>query len=227
MAASKNKIAVDLFAPIAKEYERWSRILSFGQDPQWRKQMVGSFKLAPGAKVLDVAAGTGEVTRLLAGRDYRVVSLDQSPEMLAEAAQKGAVSINGRAEALPFADDVFDGLTFTYLLRYVENPASCMKELVRVVRPGGMVGMVEFGRPRRIWGGLWWFYTRAGLPAAGALIGSGWQRVGAFLGPSIDEFHHRYPEEALIKLWEDSGLENIKVSKPSLQGGLIMWGQKS
>jgi demethylmenaquinone methyltransferase/2-methoxy-6-polyprenyl-1,4-benzoquinol methylase len=221
-----NEFAVGLFAPLATGYATWSRWLSFGQDPMWRRTMVDGLGLGSGARVLDVAAGTGEVTRLLQARSARVVSLDQSPDMLGEAVRLGAVGVLGRAEELPFPDNAFDGLTFTYLLRYVADPLACLRELVRVVRPGGPVGMVEFGRPAGLWRGLWRFYTRKGLPAAGALISPGWREVGAFLGPSIDAFHDRHPGDSLAGLWRDAGLAGVRSARLSVGGGLVMWGRK-
>jgi demethylmenaquinone methyltransferase / 2-methoxy-6-polyprenyl-1,4-benzoquinol methylase len=227
VASPRNRFAIDLFGPIANDYERWSRVLSFGQDPLWRKRMVAGLGLNAGSFVLDVAAGTGEVTRLLSRRGCKVVSLDQSMEMLSLCARRGATTVRGRAEQLPFPDDLFDGLTFTYLLRYVDDQLACMRELARVVKPGGVVGMVEFGRPKNLWGPLWRFYTRACLPAAGAIISPGWRTVGRFLGPSIDDFHRRLPEEGLVRIWKDAGLVDVQSVHMSLGGGLILWGRKT
>jgi demethylmenaquinone methyltransferase / 2-methoxy-6-polyprenyl-1,4-benzoquinol methylase len=224
---ARNRFARELFSPIAEDYDIWSKILSFWRDPAWRRSMVRGLGLEEGSMVLDVAAGTGQVTRLLERSGFRTVALDQSPEMLRLAARRNATAVNARAEALPFRDNEFDGLAFTYLLRYVDNPLDCMRELVRVVRPGGKIGMVEFGRPSGIWKWPWRFYTRAGLPAAGALISPGWRDVGRFLGRSIDEFHDRYPGKSLTLLWERAGLTEIRSSRPSLGGGLLMWGTKA
>jgi demethylmenaquinone methyltransferase / 2-methoxy-6-polyprenyl-1,4-benzoquinol methylase len=223
---TENRFARELFAPIAQDYELWSKALSLGQDPRWRRTLVEGLGLPPWSRVLDVAAGTGQVTRLLERKGYLTVAVDQSLEMLKEASRRGAASVNGRAEALPFCDGAFDGLTFTYLLRYVEDPLACMMELARVVRPGGRIGMVEFGRPRGIWGPLWYAYTRVGLPLAGALIDPGWSRVGLFLGGSIDAFHERYPTPELVRVWELAGLRNVRASTRSLGGGLVMWGTR-
>lgn len=226
MASSRNRFAIDLFAPIAHDYGRWSRVLSFGQDPLWRKRLVARLGVKAGDLILDVAAGTGEVSRLLSKRGCKVVSLDQSMEMLSYCARRGAATVRGRAEQLPFSDNLFDGLTFTYLLRYVDDQLACMRELVRVVRPGGVVGMVEFGRPKNIWGPLWRFYTRVCLPAAGAVISPGWLTVGRFLGPSIDDFHRRFPEDALSRMWQEAGLADVRSIHMSFGGGLILWGRK-
>jgi demethylmenaquinone methyltransferase/2-methoxy-6-polyprenyl-1,4-benzoquinol methylase len=226
MKTEKNKTAIKLFAPIAHDYGIWSRILSFGQDPRWRCAMVKKLDLFSGARVLDVAAGTGEVTRLLQRQGYEVFSLDLSPEMLGRAAEQGAVAALARAEELPFPDQTFEAVTFTYLLRYVEDPQKCMRELSRVIRPGGRAGMVEFGRPRKLWGALWYFYTRNYLPLAGKLAGNGWQQVGSFLGPSIDEFWRFYDFRTLSEVWEKAGFENIETKSMSLGGGFLITGTK-
>lgn len=224
MAASINDTARRLFAPLAPGYERWASILSLGQDRRWRAAMVAGLGLPPGGRVLDVAAGTGSISRLLAACGHRVVALDQSWEMLTH--HRGGQAVEGQAEHLPFPDGAFDAVTFGYLLRYVDDPEECLRELARVVRPSGVLGMVEFGRPSGGWGLLWLVYTRLVLPAAALLIGSGWGEVGSFLGPSIDDFHRRYPGDALRWCWEAAGLLEVRTARPSLGGGLLMWGRR-
>ncbi len=219
-------VARELFAPIAPTYERWARILSMGQDARWRHAMVDGLDLPAGSRVLDVAAGTGSITRLLAERGNEVVSLDQSAEMVRHARSRGTGAVLATAERLPFRDQSFDGLTFGYLLRYVSSVPDALAELVRVVRPGGVLGMVEFGRPSGIWGPPWMVYTRGVLPAAGWAIGSGWRQVGRFLGPSIDQFARTHPPHRLVAEWRAAGMTEVTVRQMSLGGGLIMWGRR-
>ena len=217
-----NQTARRLFAPIASTYERWARLLSLGQDGRWRRVMVDGLLLTTGSKILDVAAGTGSITRALQARGHHLVALDLSLEMLEH--HRGPDRVQARAEMLPFHSESFDGLTFGYLLRYVEDPVSCLAELSRVVKPGGSLGMVEFGLPTGIWTRPWLIYAGVLLPMAGRLISPGWHDVGAFLRRSIEDFHDRYPDPA--RPWREAGLVDVVVKRMSLGGGLVMWGRK-
>src|SRR5439155_676765 len=164
----------------------YAAALSFGQDPRWRRFLVSRVAAASSDTVLDVATGTGAVAReLLRQKGCRVVGLDQSPEMLAEARRRlpeNVELVEGTAEQLPFPDAAFDALTFTYLLRYVDDPAATLRELARVVRPGGTIAGLEFALPRGVWRPLWESYVRAGLPLAGRLLSPGWPRSEASSG---------------------------------------------
>jgi demethylmenaquinone methyltransferase / 2-methoxy-6-polyprenyl-1,4-benzoquinol methylase len=193
--------------------------------------MVAAIRASPEERVLDVACGTGLVTRALVRRyGCRVVGLDQSEQMLARAraltaGTPGVELVQGEAERLPFADAEFDSLTFTYLLRYVDDPAATMRELARVVRPGGRVAMLEFFVPT---GPLlypaWWLYTRGWLPVLGALVSRDWYEVGRFLGPSIDGFWRRHALDEVAGMWRAAGIGSVEVRKMSLGGGVVMWG---
>jgi demethylmenaquinone methyltransferase/2-methoxy-6-polyprenyl-1,4-benzoquinol methylase len=220
-----------IFTGIARSYDRVATILSFGQDPRWRKKLVDAIGASPRDRVLDVATGTGMVADELVRR-YRctVVGLDQSADMLAIARTRNGVFeqlVEGRAERLPFPDASFDHLTFTYLLRYVDDPALVMRELARVVKPGGVIAMQEFGLPRGIWRPLWELYVRVGLPLAGAVVSPGWHEVGSFLGPSIRSFYARLPLEAQLALWRDAGITEVRCRRLSVGGGVVIWGTRT
>ena len=219
-----------LFAPLGPTYDRYAEILSLGQDPRWRRFLVSRLDVGPEATVLDVATGTGAVAReLVAQHGCRVVGLDQSAEMLAEARRRVPPSVTlvaGRAEELPFPNATFDALTFTYLLRYVADPAATLRELARVVRPGGTIAGLEFAVPQGLWRPLWELYVRVGLPSAGRVLGRGWAEVGGFLGPSIRGFYDRYPEPRLLELWEDAGIWDVRARRLSLGGGIVTWGRR-
>jgi demethylmenaquinone methyltransferase/2-methoxy-6-polyprenyl-1,4-benzoquinol methylase len=223
--------AVELFAPLGPTYDRYARLLSFGQDPRWRRFLVSRVEAGPDDTVLDVATGTAAVAiELTRRRGCHVVGLDQSAEMLDAGRRRIEAArladrielVPGIAERLPFEDASFAALTFTYLLRYVEDPAETMRELARVVRPGGTIAMLEFGLPRGLARPAWELYVRAGLPLLGALISPGWRQVGSFLGPSIRDFHARYD---IRDLWARAGIQEIRSKRLSLGGGLVMWGR--
>src|SRR6478735_7526813 len=197
--------ALELFAPLGPRYDRLGALLSFGQDPRWRRAMVSRVP-RDGGSVLDVATGTGLVAERLLAQGHRVTGLDQSPDMLAVARSRfgdRVELVQASATAIPFADASFDHLTFTYLLRYVDDPAATLAELARVVRPGGVVAGLEFGLPRGVWRPLWELYVRVGLPVAGRVISPGWHEVGTFLGPSIRELHARLPIARQLELWSE------------------------
>jgi demethylmenaquinone methyltransferase / 2-methoxy-6-polyprenyl-1,4-benzoquinol methylase len=224
--------ALDLFAPLGPTYDRYANLLSFGQDPRWRRFLVSRMDVGPEDTVLDVATGTAAVAIDLARRSgCRVVGLDQSDEMLSEGRKRVDAAglgerielVQGEAERLPFEDASFDGLTFTYLLRYLNDPHATLAELARVVRPGGTIAMLEFGLPRGLARPAWELWVRIGLPTAGALISPGWRQVGSFLGPSIREFHRAGD---LPALWRSAGIESVQSRRLSLGGGLVMWGRK-
>ncbi len=231
--SSRKRHALDLFAGLPCRYDRMGALLSFGQDPRWRRELVAGIDPSPGERVLDVATGTGLVALELVRRgDCEVIGLDQSEEMLAGARERLATDpvladhvtlVRGEAERLPFADGEFDALTFTYLLRYVDDRAATMAELARVIRPGGRIGMVEFAVPdlpplRALWRG----HTRIGLPLLGRLVSSPWFEVGRFLGPSIEELHAREPDMAA--LWRGAGIGGVRERRMSFGAGLLMWG---
>lgn len=217
-----------LFAPLGRSYDRVGATLSFGQDPRWRRAMVSHIP-RDGGSVLDVATGTGLVAHELLRRGHPVTGLDQSPDMLAVARDRfgdRVELIEASATEIPFPDASFDHLTFTYLLRYVDDPPATLVELARVVRPGGTIACVEFCMPRGLWRPLWNVYVGIGLPAAGRLVSRGWLDVGRFLGPSIREFYERWPLERQLDLWHDAGLVDVRARRMSLGGGVVIWGRR-
>jgi demethylmenaquinone methyltransferase/2-methoxy-6-polyprenyl-1,4-benzoquinol methylase len=236
-ASGRKAEALELFAGLPRRYDLLSALLSFGQDPRWRDAMVRAVEATPGDRVLDVATGTGMVAAALVRRyGCSVVGLDQSEEMLAGARAKLRAHpalaarielVRGEAERLPFTDGEFDALTFTYLLRYVDDPAATISELARVVKPGGRIASLEFAvPPGRFPHALWSFYTRVGLPALGRLFSREWYEVGRFLGPSIAGFYRRHPLPEIAELWSQAGIESVDTRPMSLGGGVVMWGVK-
>ena len=235
-ASARTRHARELFAPLGPTYDRYARLLSFGQDPRWRSFLVSRIP-ADAHRVLDVASGTAAVAIELerAHPNRTVVGVDQSPEMLAAGRERVANAglsdrielREGQAEVLPFADGEFDAVSFTYLLRYVDDVPATLRELARVVRPGGTVAMLEFGLPRGVWRPSWELYVRVGLPAAGAVVSPGWGDVGSFLGPSIRDFWRDWPEPRLLNTWREAGMAEVETRRLSLGGGIVVWGRRA
>lgn len=237
-ATGRNRFAQRLFTPLPSRYDRLAELLSMGQNGRWRRAMVDQVAPAVGQAVLDVASGTAGVAIQLAERTTaQIVGVDLTEQMLRQglrnvsaAGLAGRVQlVAGRAEQLPFPDRSFDALTFTYLLRYVQDPQATLTELARVVRPGGKVASLEFLRPPSLfWRFWWWLYTRLLLPAGGALTGGReWYIVGRFLGPNISRHYRRYPVSWTVEAWRRAGFEDVGVKVMSLGGGLVMWGTRA
>ena len=163
--------------------------------------------------MLDVATGTGMVAaELLARADCSVVRSTRArrcwrgPARLRGRARRRVELIEGQAESLPFADASFDALTFTYLLRYVDDPAATVAKLARIVsarwarRLAGVrraaVG-TGAGGVAAVHGG--------GAAHAGRLASREWEQVGRFLGPSIRGFYARHPLERIVGYWRAGG----------------------
>jgi demethylmenaquinone methyltransferase / 2-methoxy-6-polyprenyl-1,4-benzoquinol methylase len=230
--------ALELFSALPKEYDEMGWLLSFGQDRRWRRATVRAIRAEPSDRVLDVATGTGLVAAELVRRyGCAVVGIDQSEEMLARARSRLAREpelgqrielLRGEAEKLPFADAEFDGLTTAYLFRYVDDPAVTLRELARVVRPGGRIACMEFGvppfAPAR---GLWKLYTRFGLPAAGRLVSRGWYQIGRFLSGSIPQYYERFPLEVQRRFWEDAGIRSVEIRRMSFGAGIVISGTRA
>jgi demethylmenaquinone methyltransferase/2-methoxy-6-polyprenyl-1,4-benzoquinol methylase len=169
------------------------------------------------------------VADALLAHGFTVTGLDQSPGMLSRARARfgdRVELVEASAERIPFPEESFDHLTFTYLLRYVDDPGATLAELTRVVRPGGIIGMLEFGLPRGVYRLPWDAWVGVGLPLAGRLVSPGWHEVGRFLGPSIRDFYARISEDALLRLWRDAGIRDVGLRRMSFGAGLVVWGRR-
>ncbi len=232
----RNYQARKLFDGVAAQYDWAPGLFSLFQYHRWRRYLVSRLQAGPDAMVLDLCTGTAGVAMQTARTNQcRVVGVDLSPKMLSRAQQNlsrnGLTSqvplVMGRAENLSFADGCFDAAYVTFLLRYVDDPESTMREVIRVLKPGGRLLSLEFGvPPNPIARVLWHVYTRGALPLAGALVSRGWRDVGAFLGPSISHLSESYPEDKLRELWLRLGILDVRVKHLSLGGAVVMWGTK-
>ncbi|HEX2031464.1 MAG TPA: class I SAM-dependent methyltransferase [Actinomycetota bacterium] len=234
MPSERVRHARRLFAGIAPGYDGMSEILSFGRNRHWRSFLISRVDLPAGARVLDVATGTAAVAIHLAReRGLRVIGLDQSEPMLRSGRRRAAAAgldvplVLGRAEELPFGDGAFDGVTFTYLLRYVDDPQATLRELGRVLRPGGVMASLEFHVPEHpIWRAGWYAHTRVGLPLAGRVASRHWYGAGRFLGPSIAGFVRRYPLAEQGRMWRRAGMARVWARTMTLGAAVVIWGVK-
>ena len=233
----ENAFATELFAGLPARYDLLAEVLSLGQNARWRRELVGHVAAARPQRILDVATGTAGVAIELSRRtNGDVVGVDVSEAMLARGRTRVASAglerritlETGRAEGLRFENESFDAVSFTYVLRYVAEPEATMRELARVLRPGGVMASLDFFvPPRSIWLAAWRLYTRAVLPAAGWITGgSAWARVGRFLGPNIEAHYGRLPLPRIIEAWRAAGMTEVGWRVMSLGGGLVMWGVK-
>ena len=232
-----NRFARALFTGLPNRYDLLAEVLSLGQNRRWRRAMVDRIVPARPLRLLDVATGTaGVALRLTEQTDAFVTGLDLTEAMLrrgqvnvaANSADGRVQLLAGRAEELPFPDAAFDAVTFTYLLRYVADPAATLRELTRVLKPGSPMASLDFLVPRHwFWRWSWWLYTRLVLPVAGSVGGRDWIAVGRFLGPNISAHYRRYPLRWTVQAWRDAGMTDVGVREMSLGGGLVMWGTKS
>jgi demethylmenaquinone methyltransferase / 2-methoxy-6-polyprenyl-1,4-benzoquinol methylase len=233
--ARSERAARRVFAALPHRYDRLAELLSFGQNARWRRTMVDHVVATSPTTVCDVATGTAGVAIQLAERSgAHVTGVDVSEEMLSIGARRvTAAGLDHRidlrqasADRLPFPDDHFDALTFTYLLRYVPDPATTLRELARVVRPGGRIASLDFHVPEHpLWRTAWRGYTRLILPVGGALLGgAAWWRVGAFLGRNIDAHYASFPVAAQLDAWRAADIGDLEVTVESLGGGIVIAG---
>jgi demethylmenaquinone methyltransferase/2-methoxy-6-polyprenyl-1,4-benzoquinol methylase len=153
-----------VFERIAKRYDLLNSILSFGQDQNWRRRVA---RFLPDGRILDLGGGTGAVNPLFA--EQELVTVDPSLEMLALNPVERRVV--GAGEQLPFGDDSFDGVFSAYVFRNLDSVPETLTEIARVLRPGGVAGIVDLGRPRgRIPAMVHRASTGTVLPLAGTLI---------------------------------------------------------
>ncbi|HEX6580311.1 MAG TPA: class I SAM-dependent methyltransferase [Actinomycetota bacterium] len=237
MAVERTRFAKRLFAGIATQYERMGALLSFGQDARWRRFLVSRSNAVPGGRVLDVAAGTQLVSRALAaGRNVHVVALDQSEPMLRAGGEPNRLAdldgrirpVLGQAERLPFEDGSFDAVSFTYLLRYVEDPAATVRELARVLRAGGSIAMLEFSVPEAPLARLgWWVQTRVVMRLLGVAVSPAWARTTAFLGPNISRFVADHPIEDWVRWFQAAGIRHVRSRSFLFGSAVVLWGVKS
>lgn len=214
-----------MFEQIAPTYDLLNSLLSANLHKRWRPAAVRRAGFQPGDRVLDVATGTGELALVLArviGASGQVVGIDFCAPMLALGRRKAArrqppkiAFLLGAAEALPFPEGIFDGATLGFALRNVTDVAWTLREMARVVRPGGRVVNLELTQPRHPWlRWLYHFYSWHYLPVIGGILAR--QREAyTYLPRSIRNF---LSVEEVKDLMEGVGLDPVQVYP--LAGGI-------
>lgn len=207
-----------MFDRIARRYDFVNRVLSFGLDRGWRKRTVASLHLGDKPRVLDLATGTGDLAidlaRLTPGAT--VIGLDPSPGMLAIARDKVAAKdmtdritlVEGDAQALPYANAEMDAATIAFGIRNVPDRVKALREMARVVKPGGRIAVLELGEPQSgVFGAGARFHTRHVVPKLGALLSG--KREYAYLQKSIAAFP---PAAEFAALMSSCGLHVLEVT---------------
>lgn len=215
-----------MFDRIAGRYDLVNTLLSGGTDRLWRRAAVAATGLRPGNSALDVACGTGALTRELArtvGVHGRVVGIDFSPGMLDEARRRspGMTWLEGDAQALPFADAEFDAATIAFGLRNLAVPQRGLAEMARVVKPGGRLVVLEFLRPPGgVVGTVYRAYLTRVLPALGGRLG-GDLAAYRYLSETIDSYltPAQLTDLALSAGWGAPSLQKLNLGTVALLTG--------
>jgi len=223
----KETFVQEMFNAIAGRYDLMNSLMSFGRDKAWRKFTIRCAELKPGDHGLDVCCGTGMLAIELAraaGRDGKVTGLDFSEKMLAVAHKNvrhfqsgGAIQlVQGNAMKLTFADNTFDCVTVGWGLRNVPDIAVALKEMVRVVKPGGKVVSLDMGHPSLpVFRHIYWFWFEKVIPSMGKLWG-GNRKAYAYLHDSARVFP---PQQELVKMFAQAGL--VEATYHDLAGGVV------
>ena len=226
--ASPNPGSGQMFDQIAGRYDLLNRVMSMGIDQSWRRKTVAAMALPAGARVLDLATGTGDLALMIARihTDARVVASDPSIRMLEVGVEK--VARNGLAErvqleegdaqALPYDDDSFDGCCIAFVIRNVPDRSAALAEMARVTKPGGRVAVLELGEPSVGWlSPFARFHVRKVIPRIGGMLSG--SREYKYLQESIAAFP---PAEEFAQQMQASGLNVLDV-KPLTFGACTLF----
>ena len=206
--SEKGRRIRDMFDAIAPRYDLLNRLLSLGIDRRWRRFAVSQLAVPPGGLVLDVATGTGDVALEIAARtpdSVRIVGEDFTQGMLVRGQEKIAQSpyrhritlVNAPCEAMPHPSAMFDGVTIAFGIRNVVERLEGLREMCRVLKPGGKAVILEFSNPRsRFFKTLYFFYFRRILPFIGGLLSQ--RSAYQYLPDSVLEFPDRKSFEGLM-----------------------------
>lgn len=215
--SDKGRCIRDMFDAIAPRYDFLNRVLSLGIDRRWRSFAVGQLQIPEGGRVLDVATGTGDVVLEIASRtpeSVRIVGEDFTQGMLAIGKKKIEASpfrrriflVNAPCEAMPHPDRTFDGVTIAFGIRNVVDRLMGLREMRRVLKPGGRAVILEFSNPRsRLFKALYHLYFRLILPFLGGLFSQ--RSAYQYLPDSVLEFPDQETFKALMK---EAGFSDLR-----------------
>jgi len=223
----KGRAIRQMFDEIAPRYDLLNRLLSFGVDRRWRRVAVRQLAIPSGGRVLDVATGTGDVALEIARQtdpSVRIVGADFTQGMLVRGREKVAASpyrdrielVNAPCEAIPHPEGTFDGATIAFGIRNVVDRERGLREMIRVLKPGGRVVVLEFATPRSwLFRKVYLCYFHQLLPRVGGML----SRRGAYqyLPESVQEFPDR---ETFLKMMGEAGLTALR--HIDLTGGIAV-----
>jgi demethylmenaquinone methyltransferase / 2-methoxy-6-polyprenyl-1,4-benzoquinol methylase len=229
MTTHKGEGVRRMFDAIASRYDLMNRVMTLGQDQRWRRFVVAQARPPQAGVILDLATGTGDIAALFAKTHplTRVVGGDFSLKMLEQAKRRFAgcpVAWHAcDANVLPFAGDTFAAVTFGYLLRNVDEAAHVLREVHRVLQPGGRVVCLDTTPPaRNLLYPLVRFYLRFGIPLLGRLLADD-RAAYAYLTGSTMDFHDA---ETLAALFRGAGFTGVGYEKFMLGTIAVHWGEK-
>jgi demethylmenaquinone methyltransferase/2-methoxy-6-polyprenyl-1,4-benzoquinol methylase len=229
---NKAEYVKETFNLIANRYDLINTIITLGMDKKWRSLAVQQVKAKPGANILDVCCGTGQLTFELAkavGSNGKVIGLDFSEKMLAVARQHFTEQIafqqqdwgdtkliQGDALSLPFDNNSFDGVTIGWGLRNLTDIPRGIKEMMRVVKPGGIIVSLDMAKPYLlIYKQLYWLYFKKLVPLMGRLLAKN-ESAYSYLFQSAKEFPS---QQEVAAIFEECGLKEIGYR--NLSGGVV------
>jgi len=203
----------DLFARIARRYDLINDLQSFGLHRRWKRRVVELAGTSPGTKALDVCCGTGDIAFALARRGAEVTGLDFSAEMLTVAAErndkaKPVIFLRGDAQQLPFAENSFAAVTMGYGLRNLADWRAGLTEMARVLRPGGRLVVLDFGKPDfALWRWVYFSYLRLCVPLMGLMF-CGNASAYAYI---LESLKHYPAQHGVAVAMRELGLADVRI----------------